>query len=108
MGERAARSRCGRNRARRWHVVGVILAYDDDMVAAEESVGDQLTPIGNRNSLEILRRTPEETIEKANEVMKASAAGGGFVLGIQGPELPIGVDDAAIKVLVDAGHNWKY
>jgi uroporphyrinogen-III decarboxylase len=78
------------------------------MVAAEESVGDQLTLTGNLNNLEILRWTPEETTEKSNALMEAAAAGGGFVLGIQGPELPIGVDDAAIKVLVDAGHNWKY
>jgi uroporphyrinogen decarboxylase len=89
-------------------VVGVMLTCDDDLAQAKTMVGDQVTLIGNLNNIELLRWTPEQMAAYAGAALKAAAPGGGFILGAQGPEIPLGVSDEVIHAMVQAGHNWRY
>jgi uroporphyrinogen decarboxylase len=89
-------------------VAGVMLTCDDDLTKAKAMVGKQLALIGNLNNIEIRRWTPEQAAAYAGTALKAAAPGGGYILGVQGPEIPLGVSDEVIHALVQAAHNWRY
>ncbi|MGB8644313.1 MAG: uroporphyrinogen decarboxylase family protein [Anaerolineae bacterium] len=89
-------------------IVGAILAYRDDLAECKRLVGNKICLIGNLNNIEMRRWTPEEMTQKAQAALAAGAPGGGYILAAQGPEIPLGVRDAVIHNLVNAGHAWRY
>ncbi len=89
-------------------VIGVMLSYRDDLAEAKALVGDRLTLIGNLNNIEMCRWTPEEMSQKAQAALTAAAPGGGYVLGAQGPEIPLCVKEETIHAMVEAAHRWQY
>lgn len=81
-------------------VAAVLIGGNDDPARMRKALGASKGLIGNLNNLKLMRWDPERVEFEARRVIRA--AGPGFVLGNQGPELPWHVPDANIDALVRA------
>lgn len=88
--------------------IGVMLTCEDDLAEYKRMVGGSLALIGNLNNIEMRRWSPEDMTQKAQTALAAGAPGSGYILSAQGPEIPLGVDDAVIHAMVEAAHGWVY
>lgn len=81
-------------------VAAFLIGESDPVDQARRAIGPQKALIGNINNLKLLRWTPERVQFEARRVI--AAAGPGFILANQGPEIPWEVPDASIAALVAA------
>lgn len=89
-------------------VAGVMLTYRNHLQECKALVGDVITLIGNLNNIEMLRWSPEEMAANAQAALDVAAPGSGFILGAQGPEIPLGVSEETIHAMVQTAHAWRY
>ncbi|MCA9916710.1 MAG: hypothetical protein KC445_02110 [Anaerolineales bacterium] len=87
-------------------LLGVILSHLDDLAKCRAIVGDKLALIGNLNNIEMTRWSPEEMTRRCEAALDAIPCPG-YVLSAQGPEIPLGVSDEAIRAMVEAPRNWQ-
>ncbi|MEZ5101929.1 MAG: uroporphyrinogen decarboxylase family protein [Thermoleophilia bacterium] len=86
-------------------VAGFLIGESDRVDAARRAIGPGKALIGNVNNLKLLRFEPERVEFEARRVI--AAAGPGFVLSNQGPEIPWDVPDASIEALVRAARSSR-
>ncbi len=82
--------------------VGVILDCHDDIAASKSRVAGQLAILGNLNNIEMRRWTPQQMEDAVRKALAAGMPGGGYILGTQGPEIPLGVSDEVIRAMVES------
>ncbi|MBI5653463.1 MAG: uroporphyrinogen decarboxylase family protein [Chloroflexi bacterium] len=85
---------------------GIILDYHDDLAAAHQVAAGKITLIGNFNNIAMRRWSPEKM---KDEVARALAATGGmdYIVGAQGPEIPLGVSDETIRAMIETTKNFQ-
>lgn len=81
-------------------VAALLIGGNDDPVRMRQALGPTKALIGNLNNLKLMRWDTERVEFEARRVVRA--AGPGFILGNQGPELPWHVPDANVDALVRA------
>ena len=89
-------------------VAGAFLSYRDDLATCRQMVGASFVLMGNLNNIAMRRWTPAEMAQHARAVLQAGASQGSFILAAQGPEIPLGVPDEVIQVMVESAHTWKF
>lgn len=81
-------------------VAAFLIGGSDPVDQARRAIGSQKALVGNLNNLKLLRWEPERVQFEARRVI--AAAGPGFILSNQGPEIPWEVPDASIDALIRA------
>ena len=82
-----------------------LLGESDNVTAARRALGPAAAIVGTINNLKLLRWTPERVEFEGRRLI--AEAGRGFILGNQGPEIPLGVPDATIDALVRAARTGR-
>ena len=62
--------------------------------------------VGNLNNVAMITWTPEEMEQHVQEAIAAAAAGGGYILSAQGPEIPWDVPDEVIAAMVRGSEKY--
>lgn len=86
-------------------VAAFLIGESDRVDDARRAIGPGRALIGNVNNIKLLRFEPERVEFEARRVI--AAAGSGFVLSNQGPEIPWDVPDASIEALVRAARSTR-
>lgn len=84
----------------------VLLGCEDDLMHCKKIVHGKMAVMGNLNNIEMVHWDRQQTLKKAQELLKEAAIGGGYILGTQGPEIPWETKDEVIAALIEAAHLY--
>lgn len=81
----------------------------EDITMLKEACDRKLTFVGNLNGIAMRNWSPEEAEKIVRDLIKNSAAGGGFILSDNHGEIPFQVPDEILMAISNAVHKWgKY
>ena len=84
----------------------IILEHSDNLATCKAAVGDKVTLVGNLNNIAMLNWSITEMEQQVKAAIDMAAAGGGYILSAQGPEIPWDVPDELIATLVNVGKTY--
>ncbi len=86
--------------------VAMVLDCHDDLAQAHKIAAGKITLMGNLNNIAMRRWSPEKMRVETQAALDATG-GVDFIVGAQGPEIPLGVSDDAIRALIETTKEWK-
>lgn len=81
--------------------VAVILDCFDDLGTCKQLVGDKICLVGNLNNIALIHYSPLKVQLEVKRSLDQACQGGGYILGAQGPEIPLAVPFENIAAMVD-------
>lgn len=85
-------------------VVGV--SADEDLSEIKAACRGRMSVLGNLNSVEMRRLTPESAEAAVKQAIRKAAPGGGFILSENHGEIPMQVPDGVLRAIADAVERW--
>ena len=86
--------------------VAIVLDCHDDLAQAHPLAAGKITVMGNMNNIAMRRWSPEKMREQTQAALDATG-GTDYIVGAQGPEIPLGVSDDAIRAMIETVKTWQ-
>jgi uroporphyrinogen decarboxylase len=80
----------------------MLLECDDDIKQCKACLHGKIAVMGNLNNIEMIQWSREKTLQECRKTIAQAAAGGGFILSAQGPDVPWDTPEEVIQAIVES------